>query len=382
MSYRRKRRPEHALLAFGTVTFTLIAAAPAPSFAEPTGSIEQVRQQVSQLYERAEQVTERANTLGEQIKTLDRRLAVLDADVGRRQDKAAALRTEIGRIAAAEYRSGGLDTSVRVLVADDPDDFLAQMSTAKAFAGQQADLLRRFETERKRLAEQEAARSADVTQLRETKRAIDTRRALALRNADKAKAILDQLTAEERRRLQEAEERRRLQEAEQRRKEQSRPSPTPTPTTRTPTPTPTRTSTPTPKPAPTPTPTPTPKPTPTPTPSGRGETALAFARAQLGEPYVFGAAGPDSWDCSGLTMKAWEKAGVSLPHSAHLQYEASPKVSRSQLRLGDLVFFYSDLHHVGIYAGNGQVLHAPQPGQNVEYININYMPWAGATRPG
>jgi peptidoglycan DL-endopeptidase CwlO len=116
--------------------------------------------------------------------------------------------------------------------------------------------------------------------------------------------------------------------------------------------------------------------------TGKGAKALAFAKAQLGEPYARSGAGPSSWDCSGLTMMAWGSVGVSLPHSSGQQFGRGQPVSRSDLQLGDLVFFYSDIHHVGLYAGNGQVIHAPRPGKSVEYIKMSYMPYAGARRPG
>jgi cell wall-associated NlpC family hydrolase len=114
---------------------------------------------------------------------------------------------------------------------------------------------------------------------------------------------------------------------------------------------------------------------------GRARTVVDFAHAQIGKPYVFGADGPDSYDCSGLTMAAWRKVGVSLPHSAHRQYEQEPKVSKANLQPGDIVFFYSDRHHNGIFIGNGKVIHAPQEGENVEIIQMQYMPYAGAARP-
>ena len=116
--------------------------------------------------------------------------------------------------------------------------------------------------------------------------------------------------------------------------------------------------------------------------SGKGAKALAFAKAQLGEPYARSGAGPSSWDCSGLTMMAWGSVGVSLPHSSRQQFNRGRPVAKSDLQLGDLVFFYSDIHHVALYAGNGQVIHAPRPGKSVEYIKMSYMPYAGARRPG
>jgi cell wall-associated NlpC family hydrolase len=118
------------------------------------------------------------------------------------------------------------------------------------------------------------------------------------------------------------------------------------------------------------------------TSASKGEVALEFAKKQIGDKYKYGAAGPDKWDCSGLTMKAWAEAGVSLPHNSAAQYKIGKKVKEEDLRPGDLVFFYSGPSHVGIYAGDGKVVHAPKPGEKVGYIKIKYMPWKGARRPG
>lgn len=115
--------------------------------------------------------------------------------------------------------------------------------------------------------------------------------------------------------------------------------------------------------------------------SSKGAKALAFAKKQVGDSYRYGAAGPNRWDCSGLTMKAWAAAGKKLPHSAKAQSRIGKKVKKSDLRPGDLVFFYSGPSHVGIYAGGGKVIHAPRPGSKVGYIKISYMPFSGARRP-
>lgn len=115
--------------------------------------------------------------------------------------------------------------------------------------------------------------------------------------------------------------------------------------------------------------------------SSKGNRALAFAKKQLGDSYRFGSAGPNSWDCSGLTMGAWKSAGVKLAHSSRTQYSKGKKVSKSSLRAGDLVFFYSGPSHVGIYAGGGKIIHASKPGTPVQYIPMKYMPYKGAVRP-
>lgn len=112
-------------------------------------------------------------------------------------------------------------------------------------------------------------------------------------------------------------------------------------------------------------------------------TAVRVAEAQIGKPYVWGAAGPDSFDCSGLTMYAWAAAGVRMDHYTGSQYAAFPRVPLDQLAPGDLVFFGSDLHHEGMYEGNGIMIHAPHTGDYVKRSSIWEMgsPPVGAVRP-
>ncbi len=115
-----------------------------------------------------------------------------------------------------------------------------------------------------------------------------------------------------------------------------------------------------------------------PGPSG---VAIRYAYAQLGKPYAWGASGPDDFDCSGLTMASWRAAGVSLPHSAALQWAQLAHVSRSQLEPGDLIFYYRDIHHVAIYIGDDKMIHAPTYGEAVEIAPIDNAPIYGYGRP-
>ncbi len=108
---------------------------------------------------------------------------------------------------------------------------------------------------------------------------------------------------------------------------------------------------------------------------------MRYAKSKIGKGYQFAAAGPNKFDCSGLTMKAWEAAGVSLPHNTVAQYNAATHVSKSNLQPGDLVFFYSTMHHVGIYIGNGKVVDAENPRTPVKVTSVDAMPYAGAARP-
>jgi cell wall-associated NlpC family hydrolase len=116
--------------------------------------------------------------------------------------------------------------------------------------------------------------------------------------------------------------------------------------------------------------------------SAAAERAVRFALAQVGKPYVWGAAGPSSYDCSGLTMAAWAHGGVSLPHSAADQYNYGHHVSRNDLQPGDLIFFYQPIGHVTIYIGDGMMVSAPTEGQNVSVVPLSAFnsDYTGATR--
>lgn len=121
---------------------------------------------------------------------------------------------------------------------------------------------------------------------------------------------------------------------------------------------------------------------PAPAPNARAEVAVDAALSRLGKPYQWGGSGPDSFDCSGLTMWAWAHAGVSLPHNSGAQYAATPRVDRSDWQPGDLLFFGSPIHHVGMYIGGGRMVEAPYSG-NVVRINSAYRSdYVGAGRPG
>ncbi|WP_020557525.1 peptidoglycan endopeptidase [Embleya scabrispora] len=115
--------------------------------------------------------------------------------------------------------------------------------------------------------------------------------------------------------------------------------------------------------------------------SSKAAQAVAFAKAQIGKPYVYGATGPNAYDCSGLVQAAYKSAGISLPRVTNDQFAADPHVSIANLQPGDLVFFYSGISHVGIYIGDGKMVHAANPRKPVEIASINTMPIAGATRP-
>ncbi|CAN5796758.1 hypothetical protein BH23ACT10_BH23ACT10_33830 [soil metagenome] len=115
--------------------------------------------------------------------------------------------------------------------------------------------------------------------------------------------------------------------------------------------------------------------------SGNAQGAVQFALAQVGKPYAWGGSGPNSYDCSGLMMASWGAAGVSLPHNSRMQYNATQRVSRSQLQPGDILFFGSSIHHDAMYVGNGQMVEAPRTGLNVRVVSMNRSDYVGAGRP-
>jgi cell wall-associated NlpC family hydrolase len=123
-------------------------------------------------------------------------------------------------------------------------------------------------------------------------------------------------------------------------------------------------------------------PTTTAAPNARAQVAVEAALSKVGSPYQWGAAGPDSFDCSGLTMWAWAQAGVALPHNSGAQYAATPRVDRADLQPGDLLFSGSPIHHVGMYIGNGQMVEAPYTGVSVRVVSAYRSDYVGAGRPG
>lgn len=111
-----------------------------------------------------------------------------------------------------------------------------------------------------------------------------------------------------------------------------------------------------------------------------GQRILDAANTRVGSPYAWGATGPSSFDCSGLTSWAYQEAGISIPRTSQAQIGGGTAVAKSDLQPGDIVAFYSGATHVGIYAGNGQVVHAPYSGTTVSYAPVDSMPFYGATR--
>lgn len=247
--------------------------------------------------------------------------------------------------------------------------------TATAIAGEKDALIRalaRAQNISVALARKRQTALEEIARQRAEQRAREEARAQA---QAQAQAEREARRDAEREARQQAREERREAAARDRREHTPRPSPRPAPQPAA-QPGPQPAAQPDPQPAAQPDPQPDPQPAPAPAPpaapapSGGVSAVLAFARAQVGEPYRWAAAGPDAWDCSGLTMGAWQQAGVALPHYTVAQYDAGTPISSSQLRPGDLVFWSSSsspagIHHVALYLGDGMIVHAPRTGRPV-----------------
>lgn len=327
---------------------------------EPT--LEEVRQRVDTLYRQAGTETQRYNAAKEKTETKRAKVDDLLEAVARRTAKVNNARRALGRYAAAQYRTGGMSGTATLLLSEDPQGYFTQKHVMKRMTARQQEAVATFEDRKKEAARKRTEAAQELSSLTSAQKRLQQSKENVQGKLADARELLSRLTAEEKARLEaierrkEAEARRRAEaaEAERRREQQEReeweenaddPGDGST------------------------------------TPSTRAEEVIAFAEAQLGKPYVWGATGPNSYDCSGLTQDAWAAAGVSLPRTTWDQVNAGTTVSRSEMLPGDLVFFYDDVSHVGIYVGNGQMIHAPKPGDVVKYESIDYMPFHSAVRP-
>ncbi|MEU9159444.1 NlpC/P60 family protein [Streptomyces sp. NPDC048424] len=353
------RKPRQRPLSGGTArttaaTLALAGAATATAFegtsqADPRPTPSQVKSEVDRLYEEAEAATEQYNGAKEKADEAERALTGLREETARKTDQLNTARSALGTLAASQYRSGSLGTAVQLALAADPQEYLSQASFITRAGDRNAagiTTVRRRLDEVGKLREQAAGQLAD---LRAKQDELSAHKAVIEDKLAAAKRLLAKLTAEER-------------AAYEAQTPAASASPAAAPSGSTP-----------------------------PPPWGhlpavagggsRAARAVAFAYTAIGKPYVWGATGPGSFDCSGLTQAAWRSAGVSLPRTTYTQINAGRRVSRDQLAPGDLVFFYSGVTHVGLYIGNGQMIHAPRPGSTVRLAPVDSMPWAGASRP-
>lgn len=310
-----------------------ISGLPAPSNAEP--DIDDVKARVDKLYHQAEQASERYNDAKIKHDDLQGDLKALKADEKKQQKKVDTMTSAVNESLAAQYEGSSMSATSQLVVSDSPDQFLAELTTVSAFNDVQATAMDDYTREADALDIRREATQERADELAETKDELADNKAEADEKLAEAKELLGELEAEERASI-----------AEDASRGDSTRLPTDVPV------------------------------------SGRAAAAVNYAKAQLGDSYVYGAAGPSAFDCSGLTMMAWAQAGVGLPHSSGAQMGSGARVSSGDLQPGDLVFYYSPVSHVGIYIGGGQIVHAANPSTGVVVAGVFSMPFSGAVRPG
>jgi peptidoglycan DL-endopeptidase CwlO len=334
----------------------------APTSAQP--DIGTVQSRVDRLYHQAENASESYNNARLELRQAQSRQAAISAQLRRQQAKVNAVRARVAADVVAQYQGQALSSTAQVLLADSPDAVIDRLTTVSAYNDQQTQMMADFAVQAKRLETRRTASARELARIAGTKRRLGEEKAQVDKAAAEAKQLLGTLKDRAAARASRAQDRAAAAAA-------ATSSSGATATDRGPAPA----STPAPAPAPASASAAAPA-------SGRAAAAVRYAMSKVGDAYVYGAAGPSAFDCSGLTMMAWAQAGVGLPHSASAQMGSGTPVSQSQLRPGDLVFYYSPVSHVGMYIGNGQIVNAENPSVGVKITGVNTMPYAGAVRPG
>ncbi|MGY4926873.1 NlpC/P60 family protein [Streptomyces sp. 900105755] len=330
------------------VTLALAGAATATAFegtgnAEPQLTPAQVKAKVDQLYQEAEEATQKYDGAKDKADTAQRRLRSLQDETARAQQKLNSAREALGLVAAAQYRDGGIDPAWQLALSSDPDQYLDDAAIAERAGDRQAGAVTRVRQQLRGIEQLRGAAHVELAALRSRLAELKREKTAVNGKLDEARQLLDRLSPQQRSAVtaDDGTGRASRSAADAR----------------------------------------------TPLTAGsvaatdsRAAAAVAYAYSKLGSPYVWGATGPDAFDCSGLAQAAYRSAGVSIPRTTYAQINAGRRVSRSELQPGDLVFFYSGISHVGIYIGNGQMIHAPNPSAPVRIAPIDEMPFAGATR--
>jgi cell wall-associated NlpC family hydrolase len=344
---RRLRRPGRSASSVGSVGLIvimslLVGASPAAAQQDPPDNAQDAAQRLEQVNHEAEALTEEWHAAKDALAARQSELGTLQAavDPAKAALESAVLdeeqfRIEIDSVALSTFESGNLDQLNALLASRSPQEFLDQMSAIETLASEYQDkldeLLAKVDDTAQKRVEADAAVSRAQAAADEAAKAeedVENRKRDAEKRIDEAQRLLDRLSPQQRR---------------------QRNGPTLTGPSVI-------------------------------AGSGAGVQAAKAAVEMLGKPYRYGAEGPSSFDCSGLTSWAFQKVGITLPRSSSQQARVGAPVSRDQLQPGDLLFFYQPVSHVGIYVGNNMMINAPQTGDVVKYSDISRRPLTGARR--
>ncbi|RCV48266.1 glycoside hydrolase [Marinitenerispora sediminis] len=289
--------------------------------ADPEPTREDVEAKLDELNEQASAIVEEYNQAKEDYDAAEKKLEELENQVGDEEDRYNELREQVAQFASAAYQGGDLGAATTALSVDNPEDILNQSADIGYLSESQRAALEEFAGSSERLIQLKEEAETAFEESKDKKDELEEKKQEVEEAIEEQEELLAQFPG-----------------SDPTGDSDSAGGATGGSYTG--------------------------------SASGNARSALDFAYAQLGKPYVYGAAGPDNFDCSGLTMRAWGAAGVSLPRTSQAQAGAGQQVSRDALQPGDLVFFYSGLTHVGIYAGNNQMVHAPRTGKNVEVVSL------------
>ncbi|MFF5144509.1 NlpC/P60 family protein [Streptomyces sp. NPDC013157] len=352
------RTPALATAALTSMALFSQTAEAAPS-SDGKPSLEEVEKKVDALYRQAESATEKYNAAKERTGSQRKQVDTLLDDVARRTDRLNKAREELGSFAAAQYRTGAsVPDTATFLLADSPQGYFDQDQLMSRLTARQKGAVDDYVTQQSATMKKRQEATRSLESLTETQDDLKTAKTTVQTKLASARELLSQLTAAEKARLaaiekqqQEAADRKAAELAKQQAAAADRATSSSTASGSSSSGTSSSSSS---------------------AYATKAAKAIAFARAQIGKPYVWGATGPGSYDCSGLSQAAWKAAGVSLPRTTYDQVNAGTTVPLADAQPGDLVFFYDDVSHVGIYIGNGMMIHAPKPGAYVREESIYY----------
>ncbi|MGW3661736.1 NlpC/P60 family protein [Streptomyces sp. NPDC005141] len=340
IAHTPRRRTAAAAVGLALV---LTASAQQPARAEPT-TLTEVRAELERLYHDAEVATGKYNAADEKVTGQEKRLRALTARADVAEAKLGRLTALAGAAARAQYRGEGLPAEMQFALADNPEHALDNASSARQAQRATQGVLTALAATRKTLRARTDDASGELKRLRSSRRDRNTERHTIEKHIATARKLERRLAKEEIERIA-ALEKQEADDAQAKWVDTGILKRVGTDAT------------------------------------AAGRKAIAFATRQLGKPYVWGAEGPDSFDCSGLTSQAWLAAGHSVPRTSEEQWRRLKHVPIEEMRPGDLIIYFADASHVGLYIGDGEIIQAPRPGRWVYVSPAASMEILGVVRP-
>lgn len=310
---------------------TVVLSAPLAGPAEAAPSLAQIQAQVNDLQDQATAAAEGAQEAKVKLAALQRSLSGIQAQAAIQGKNVDSISRSLGVIAVNQYKSGSLSQSLELLFSSDPGLYLSSAGSLESITRRKSIQLKKFQSATQKLNATSLTVEDRLAQVKALEKKLAQQSAVAQQKLKKAEAILAKLKKEDRERLARlAQQREDADQANSIKQAKSLGGV-----------------------------------------SGRAGLAIKFAFKQIGDRYVFGADGMTYWDCSGLTMRAYQTAGVNLPHSSAAQSRMGKSVPFNQKKPGDLVFFGRPVSHVGIYIGGGKMVHAPRSGSRVKIASAS-----------